>query len=93
MESPAMTLGRWVRRSLWHNRRAHAGVVAGVAVAGAILIGALAVGDSVRHSLAKLTEARLEGTHLVLAPAGRFFLIKRELTGAWCDGRGGRPVS
>lgn len=73
MESPAMTLGRWVRRSLWHNRRAHAGVVAGVAVAGAILIGALAVGDSVRHSLAKLTEARLEGTHLVLAPAGRFF--------------------
>ena len=73
MESPAMTLGRWVRRSLWHNRRAHAGVVAGVAVAGAILIGALAVGASVRHSLAKLTEARLEGTHLVLAPAGRFF--------------------
>lgn len=68
-----MTLRRWVRRSLRHNWRAHIGVVAGVAVASSILIGALDVGDSVRHSLAMLTSERLEGAHLALAPAGRFF--------------------
>ncbi|MFN7953594.1 MAG: ABC transporter permease [bacterium] len=42
---------RLILRALVHHRRTHLGIGAGVAVAAAILVGALAVGDSLRASL------------------------------------------
>ena len=62
-----MTVVRFIGRSLVHYRRTHLGVLLGAALAAAILTGALAVGDSVRHSLARLAQARVGsiGTALV----------------------------
>jgi len=68
-----MTAGRLILRSLWHYRRTHLGVAAGAAVATAVLMGALLVGDSVRGSLKAAAEARLGDTQLAIAPSGRFF--------------------
>ena len=51
-----MRLRTLVRRSLVHQRRTNAAVVAGVAVAVAVLAGALLVGHSVRTSLRALAE-------------------------------------
>jgi putative ABC transport system permease protein len=46
-----MNLRTLARRSLRHYFRAHLGVLAGATLAAAVLIGALAVGDSVKGSL------------------------------------------
>ena len=54
-----MTSLRYVLSSLWHYRRVHLAVLAGVAVATAVITGALLVGDSVRGSLRDLTLERL----------------------------------
>ncbi len=59
-----MTTGRLIYRSLCFYWKSHLGVVAGGAVAAAVLIGALAVGDSVRYSLKRMALARLGQTHL-----------------------------
>ncbi len=53
-----MTLLRYILASLWHYRRVHVAVAMGVAVATAVITGALLVGDSVRGSLRGLV---LEG--------------------------------
>src|SRR3954452_3614434 len=50
---------RFILSSLWHYRRIHLAVAMGVAVATAVLTGALLVGDSVRGSLRDLTLQRL----------------------------------
>jgi ABC-type antimicrobial peptide transport system permease subunit len=55
-----------------HHWRVHLAVVAGAAVAAAVLTGALLVGDSVRGSLRALTEARLGGVEQGLI-GDRFF--------------------
>ena len=47
------------RRSLFYHARSHAGAILGSAVAAAVLIGALVVGDSVRESLKEMALARL----------------------------------
>ena len=60
-------------RSLVHNRRSNAGVVAGAALATAVLVGALLVGDSVRYSLRRLASLRLGRTELVLLGGDRIF--------------------
>jgi hypothetical protein len=57
-----MRLGALVRRSLLHYRRTNAAVVAGVAVAVAVLAGALLVGRSVRASLRAIAEERIGRT-------------------------------
>ena len=62
-----------VRRSLRFYWRTHLGVVAGAAVASAVLVGALVVGDSIRHSLRRFALLRLGGVELALAPRDRFF--------------------
>src|SRR5438034_8409418 len=62
-----------VTRSLRFYWRAHLGVLLGATVGTAILVGALAVGDSVRHSLRSLALARLGGIHLALSGQNRFF--------------------
>ncbi|QDU87832.1 FtsX-like permease family protein [Pirellulimonas nuda] len=68
-----MTPLRYVLASLWAYRRSHLAVAAGVAVATAVLTGALLVGDSVRGSLRDLTLQRL-GTIDVAWTAPRPFL-------------------
>src|SRR6185437_9975931 len=59
--------------SLWFHRRAHLGVLLGATLATAILVGALAVGDSVRYSLRAMALARLGNVHLALNGQSRFF--------------------
>ena len=54
-----MTSLRYILASLWHYRRVHLAVAAGVAVATAVITGALLVGDSVRGSLRGLVLERL----------------------------------
>ncbi len=54
-----MTFATLIRRSLRFYWRTHLGVLAGVAVTGAILTGALTVGDSIRFTLKQLALARL----------------------------------
>src|SRR4051794_8465995 len=56
-------------RNLRHFRAANLAVIAGMAVATAVLTGALMVGDSVRGSLRDLAERRLEFVdHAMMAP-------------------------
>ena len=54
-----MTRLRLILQSLWHHRRTHLPVLLAVAVATAVLTGALIVGDSVRESLKNLALERL----------------------------------
>jgi len=54
-----MTRTHLIIRNLWHFRAGNLAVLAGVAVATAVLTGALTVGDSVRESLRKLALRRL----------------------------------
>jgi putative ABC transport system permease protein len=68
-----MNLWRLAARGLWFHRRTNLAVVLGVAVAAAVLTGALAVGDSVRHSLHQMAVARLGKIELALAPHERLF--------------------
>jgi hypothetical protein len=53
--------------------RSHLGALLGVTVAGAILTGALAIGDCVRESLRGLALARIGRTTFVLGAGDRFF--------------------
>jgi ABC-type lipoprotein release transport system permease subunit len=62
-----------ILRSLRFYWRTHLGVLLGVAVAGAILTGALVVGDSVRASLRQAALARLGTVQSALATPDRFF--------------------
>ena len=59
-------------RALIHHWRVHLAVIAGAAVAAAVLSGALLVGDSVRGSLRDLTLQRLGGIDAALV-SDRFF--------------------
>ncbi len=67
-----MTPANFILASLRHYRRMHVAVGLGVAVATAVLTGALLVGDSVRGSLRDLTLQRLGQIDSVLV-AGHFF--------------------
>ncbi len=62
-----------VKRSLGFYWRTNLGVLLAVMTSTAILTGALAVGDSVRHSLRMMVTARLGTTQLALAAQNRFF--------------------
>lgn len=67
-----MQNGTLLMRSLAYYRRTHAVVVLGVAVAVAVLAGALLVGDSVRASLRLLFLQRLGNTDHVISSSGFF---------------------
>ena len=67
-----MNTSKYVVRSLVHHRRILISVIAGVAVATAVLTGALVVGDSVTGSLRKLVLDRLGRIHSMLV-AEHFF--------------------
>ena len=62
-----------ILRSLRFYWRTHLSVLAGVALTSAILTGALAVGDSVRHSLRQLALLRLGRITHALPPSDRLF--------------------
>src|SRR5262245_35947035 len=61
-----------IQRSLQHYWRTHLAVVLGVAVAAAVLSGALLVGDSVRASLRDLVVQRLGSTDYAVVSTGFF---------------------
>ncbi|MEZ6016298.1 MAG: hypothetical protein R3F49_14360, partial [Planctomycetota bacterium] len=61
-----MNLWTLVRASLVHGARRHVGVALAVAVASAVLVGGLAVGDSVRHTLGAAAAARTGSIQAVL---------------------------
>lgn len=67
-----MTTGTLLRRNLLYYWRTNAAVVCGVAIAVAVLAGALLVGDSVRASLRELVLQRLGRTAYVVS-ASNFF--------------------
>jgi putative ABC transport system permease protein len=64
---------RLIAKSLRFYWRTNMGVVLGSAVAIAILLGALLVGDSVRFSLQKLALSHLGNVQLAMSPQDRFF--------------------
>ena len=64
-----MTLSSLVRRNLLHFRQTNLAVIAGVAVAVAVLAGALLVGSSVRSSLRSLALERLGSVDMVVTSA------------------------
>lgn len=64
---------RLILRSLRFHARSHLGTLLGVAVAAAVLVGALVVGDSVRGTLRELALLRLGRTTLALASGDRLF--------------------
>ncbi|MGD8501494.1 MAG: ABC transporter permease, partial [Phycisphaerales bacterium] len=68
-----MSLWRLVIRSLGFYWRTNLGVLLAVTVSTAVLTGALVVGDSVRHSLMMVVNARLGTTQLALVSQNRFF--------------------
>src|SRR5256714_8898572 len=84
-----MNSPRLIARNIVHFRASAIAVVAGMAVATAVLTGALMVGDSVRGSLAYLTLQRLGKTAYALA-ATRFFAdsqndsLARRMSNASC---------
>ena len=63
---------RMIRQSLLHYWRTNLGTLLGVAVATMVLVGALAVGDSVRFSLQKQAAERIGNIEFVLPAADRF---------------------
>ncbi len=60
-------------RSLRFHWRSHLGVLLGATLATVILVGALAVGDSMRFSLEAKAYSRLGGTEFAIANPARFF--------------------
>lgn len=65
-----------ILRNIIFYRRTHLYTVLGVAVATAVLLGALLVGDSVRYSLHQMVFDRLGSTKFVLQTQGRYFREK-----------------
>lgn len=68
-----MTRLRLILRGLRFHARTHLGTLLGAAVASAVLIGALVVGDSVRGTLRELALLRLGKTAYALASGDRLF--------------------
>ncbi|MCZ7647763.1 MAG: ABC transporter permease [Planctomycetota bacterium] len=85
-----MTRGTLVLRGLVYHWRAHLGVLLGAAVGGAVLVGALLVGDSVRYTLREMAAARLGGVRLALPGGERTF--RAELAEDFAHAAGGRAA-
>ncbi|UCE41353.1 MAG: ABC transporter permease [Candidatus Aminicenantes bacterium] len=71
-----MNKGRFLFRSLFFYRKTHLWVVLGTMMSTAILVGALVIGDSVRHSLRKIVFDRLGTTEFALSSGDRFFQVR-----------------
>jgi putative ABC transport system permease protein len=68
-----MNLWKLLWRSLAYFRKTHLWVVLGTLISTAILVGALVIGDSVRHSLQQIVFDRLGTTEFALSTEDRFF--------------------
>lgn len=68
-----MSFWKFLKKSITFYRRSHLGVILGVAVSTAILLGALVIGDSIRFSLKQLVYDRLGRTQYALQTGDRFF--------------------
>ena len=68
-----MNLTTLAKRSLSFFWRSHLAVMGGVAVTAAVLSGSLAVGDSVKESLAQLAKERIAGVRWAVVGNDRFF--------------------
>ncbi|MCB9881309.1 MAG: FtsX-like permease family protein [Planctomycetes bacterium] len=68
-----MTFTGLVLRNLRYFWRSHVGVILGVAVATAVIVGALAVGDSVRASLSDIAHRRIGAIDVAVLSGDRFF--------------------
>jgi len=68
-----ITFHRLAFNGLRYYWRTELTVLLGITVAAAVLVGAVIVGDSVRHTLRRLALARLGGTHLAMDMRNRFF--------------------
>lgn len=68
-----MNRRKFLYRSLFFYRKAHLGVIIGAMISTAILVGAFAIGDSVRYSLKKIVLDRLGTTEFALSSGDRFF--------------------
>jgi len=64
-----------VEQSLRFYWRTHLGIVLGVGVSTAILVGALVVGDSIRYTLRAIALSRLGSVQLALASPNRYFRV------------------
>ncbi|MHC4482722.1 MAG: hypothetical protein ACYSW4_04160, partial [Planctomycetota bacterium] len=71
-----MSFWRLIRRSLGFYWRTNLGVLLAAMVSTAIFVGALVLGNSVRHSLKMMVTRRLGKTHLALVAQSRFFRAK-----------------
>ncbi|MBT3293768.1 MAG: ABC transporter permease [Verrucomicrobia bacterium] len=70
--SRGLSLFALIGRGLLHYRRTNVGVILGVAVATAVLTGALMVGDAVRGSLLKRVDLRLGRTRVAVSSGEHF---------------------
>ncbi|MFC1650122.1 ABC transporter permease [Candidatus Latescibacterota bacterium] len=68
-----MNIPTIIFRNLVFYRRTHLWVVLGTMVSTAILVGALVIGDSIRHSLSRIVLNRLGTTQFALSSDTRFF--------------------
>ncbi|MBK7213006.1 MAG: ABC transporter permease [Bacteroidales bacterium] len=68
-----MSIFRLILRNLLFFRRQHLLTALGIAVATAVLIGALIIGDSVKYSLNKIKEQRLGKIEWTIFANGRYF--------------------
>ncbi len=68
-----MNFWKLLFRSLAYYRKIHLWVVLGTMISTAILVGALVIGDSVRHSLRQIVFDRLGTTEFALSSEDRFF--------------------
>lgn len=71
-----MNPGKFLLRSLAFYRKTHLWVVLGTMLSTAILVGALIIGDSVRHSLQRIVFVRLGETEFALSSGDRFFQVR-----------------
>ncbi|MFC1560887.1 FtsX-like permease family protein [Candidatus Latescibacterota bacterium] len=68
-----MNISKLIFRSIVFYWRTHVWVILGTMVSTAILVGALIIGDSIRHSLQQIVSDRLGKTQFVLSSGNRFF--------------------
>ena len=62
-----------LRRNIVYFWKQHVGVVLGASLCTMVLVGALLVGDSVKHSLRGMAEYRIGQVDMVLFSEDRFF--------------------
>ncbi|MDX2431991.1 MAG: FtsX-like permease family protein [Bacteroides sp.] len=71
-----MNTGRFIRNNLIYYWKKHILLALGVAISGAVITGALLVGDSVQYSLKRIVEQRLGEVSHVMKAGDRYFTTR-----------------